>query len=516
MQDGTGNGMENHMHRLTRTARRRALQALLTLLPVLTTPTGARAQDGDLGGGALGGANQAQFWAEDSSRAATYLDRFDLQYARGPWTVAARLVFDEESRIDPRHFQGIKRRFVEYRGETGALRAGTFYATLGGGLLLRAEEDDAVRLDRDIDGVLGSLAWRALDGQAFVGRPRNDITYERDDLLSGAEFGVRALRGLRLGAGYVRQDADPADFAGTQTGNRELIAGSPVEELFGGNLQWSRGALGAVFDGARRRVWGVRDSRVGWIGAHDRDGEAYYGAFTLGVPGYTLLLEGKSYSNFNAPYSTLPPANSAGTPINNGLDERGVGAMLTMSPTVDWLCQAAASYAQGDDDPGERTSAEGSVRRDWLGRGGVKLGGEWTEEQELQSHAYRRYYGPTIETIYYLTATSSLTLHGRAQSWINEVRNGRRDEYTEVGGDLSLAFDPSRAATLSVTKASRPVGEFNNHDTWITLEFAWMFGYDHDLKVKFGDERGGVTCSGGVCHYEPSFSGVRLEFNSRF
>ena len=43
-----------------------------------------------------------------------------------------------------------------------------------------------------------------------------------------------------------------------------------------------------------------------------------------------------------------------------------------------------------------------------------------------------------------------------------------------------------------------------------------MFGYDHDLKLKIGDERGGVTCSGGVCHYEPPFSGVRLEFNSRF
>jgi hypothetical protein len=373
-----------------------------------------------------------------------------------------------------------------------------------------------VRLDRDIDGVLGSVAWRAVDGQAFVGRPRNDVTYARDDLLSGADCGVRAMRGLRLGAGYVRQDADPADFAGAQANNRELTAGSPVEELFGGNLHWSRGAVEAVFEGARRLVWGERDSKAGWIGVHDRDGEAYYGAFTFGVPGYTLLLEGKDYRNFNAPYSTLPPANSAGTPVNNGLDERGIGAMLTMSPTVDWLCQAAASYAAGDDDPGERTSAEGSVRRDWAGGGNLKLGGEWTEEIELLSHAYRRYYGPTVDAVYYLTPTSSLSLHGRAQAWINEVRNGRRDTYNEFGGDLSFALDPSRAATLSVTKASRSIDEFDNHDTWITLELACMFGYDHDLKLKIGDERGGITCSGGVCRYEPPFSGVRLEFNSRF
>jgi hypothetical protein len=511
------------MHRLTRMSHRHAFAVLMALLPVLTAlmaltaaPIAARAQEEGPGGGALSGTNQAQFWAEDSSRAATYLDRFDLQYDRGPWTVAARLVYDEESRIDPGHFAGIKRRFVEYRGDLGALRAGTFYATFGRGLLLRAEEDDAVRLDRDIDGVLGSLAWRAIDGQAFVGRPRNDITYARDDLLSGAEFGVRAARGLRLGAGYVRQDADPADFAGEEQNNDLLTAGSPVEELFGGNLHWTRGAIETTFEGARRLVWGERDAKAGWIGVHDRDGQAYYGAFTLGVPGYTLLLEGKDYRNFNAPYSTLPPANNAGTPINNGLDERGLGAMLTMSPTVDWLYQAAASYAEGDDDPGERTSVEGSARRDWVGSGSLKLGGEWTEEIELQSHAYRRYFGPTIEATYYVTATSSLTLHGRAQSWINEVRNGTRDNYDEFGGDLSFALDPSRAATLSVTKATRPINEFNGHDMWTTLELAWMFGYNHDLKLKIGDERGGIVCSGGVCHYEPPFSGVRLEFNSRF
>ena len=356
------------MHRLTRMSRRHALRGADGGVAGLDGADGAgvgahrRARAGRAASAvaALSGTNQAQFWvADDSSRAATYLDRFDLQYDRGPWTVAGRLVFDEESRIDPSHFAGIKRRFVEYRGDLGALRAGTFYATFGRGLLLRAEEDDAVRLDRDIDGVLGSLAWRAIDGQAFVGRPRNDITYERDDLLSGAEFGVRPARGLRLGAGYVRQDADPADFAGEENNNDVLTAGSPVEELFGGNLQWSRGAVEAVFEGARRLVWGERDEVAGWRGVHDRDGQAYYGALTLGVPGYTLLIEGKDYRKFNAPYSTLPPANSAGTPINNGYDESGAGVMLTMSPTVDWLCQAAASYAEGDDDPGERTSAEG-------------------------------------------------------------------------------------------------------------------------------------------------------------
>lgn len=514
---GSGRGAGGERTARPQQAARAAIAGAVLACAILLAPAGpARAGlfDGGEAGGSLTGSHQLQVWAEDSSRAASYLDRFDLQYERGPWAVGARLEFDEESRTDPEHFQGIARRFVEYRGETATMRAGTFYATFGRGLLLRAEEDDAVRVDRDIDGVHGSLAWRAFDGQAFIGRPRNDETHERDDLLSGAEAGVRLLSGLRLGAGYVRMDADPPDFAGTLSGNRELTAGSPAEELVGGNLRFQRGILDATLEGAKRYVWGVRDPYAGWIGTRGRDGDALYGSVSLGVPGYTLLLEGKDYEKFDAPYSTLPPANQAGIPINNGLDERGVGAVATVSPVREWIGEAAASWAEGRDDPGERRSVQGSVRRDWLGRAALELGGEWTEEEELSSHAYRRYYGPTIEALHYFGG-SSISLHGRVQSWINQIRGGRRDKYTEIGADVTFALDPARAATLAVTSASEAIEEYDGEDLWISLELAWTFAQSHDLKLKVGEERGGIVCSGGICHYEPPFSGVRLELSSR-
>ncbi|MBM3318287.1 MAG: hypothetical protein FJY75_10605 [Candidatus Eisenbacteria bacterium] len=371
-----------------------------------------------------------------------------------------------------------------------------------------------MRVDRDIDGAHGSLAWRALDGQAFVGRPRNDATYERDDLLSGAEAGLRPLPGLRLSGAYVRLDADPADFASRHAGNAELAVGGPAEELVGGSLRLTRGVIDAVFDGAKRFVWGVRDPRAGWIGARGRDGEALYGAMSLGVPGYTLLVEGKRYERFDAPYSTLPPVNQAGIPLNGGLDERGIGGVATVSPVPEWICRAAASWADGRDDPARRLSYQGSVRRDWLGSAALELGAEWTEEREIASHAYRRYYGPTIDALRYF-GRSSFSLHGRLQRWINEIRGGARDEYTEIGADLTFALDPARAATLAVTSASEPIDEYDRQDLWVTLELAWNFAYCHDLKLKFGRERGGIVCSGGICHYEPPFSGVKLELTSR-
>ncbi|MFH1144718.1 MAG: DUF6029 family protein [Candidatus Eisenbacteria bacterium] len=470
----------------------------------------ASAQADDLPGN-LCSTNRAGVWIEEGSRAASYLNQFDLQYSRGPWLLGARLEFDEEQRYDPESFDGISRRFAEYRGTFADVRAGTFYATFGRGLLLRAEEDEIVRLDRDIDGVRGSVRWKGLAGQALCGRPRNDETRQRDDLLSGLELRYALTPGLAAGAGYVRRDASRD---GSATTAHDLVLGEPVEELAGGSIQWSRGFFDGVVEAAQRYVWGMRDPREGWIGVSDGEGRAVYGAFTFSLPGYAWLIEGKHYRDFDAPYSTLPPANTAGQPINGGRDERGLGVTLTANRGDD-LFETAWSWAEAAHEPGARLAVEGSARRDWWGRGALELGGEWVREEELESHSLRAYSGPRMEAVYYLTPATSLELHAKAQSWTNQVRGSEPQDYREVALDLSLSVGYARGATLSLIHASEPIAEYDSEDTWIALELAWSFSDNHNLKVRFGEERGGIVCSGGVCHYEPPFAGVRAELTSR-
>ena len=462
--------------------------------------------------GTLCAFNRAGIWIDEEANAASYLDRFDLQYERGPWLIGARLEYDEETRLDPELFTGIRRRFAEYRGTLADLRVGTFYATFGRGLLLRAEEDEIVRLDRDIDGARGVVRWNRLTGQAVFGRPRHDETHERDDLLSGLELRAALAPGLSAGGGYVRRDASRAENGGLGTAR----LGEPVEELAGGSLQFSRGIFDGVVEWARRYLWGMRGLNEGWVGIDER-GHALYGAFTFSLPGYAWLIEGKHYQDFAAPYSTLPPANAAGQPINNGRDERGIGLTLTANRD-DLVIESAWSWADAEraNEPGRRYSAEGRVRRDWWGRGALAIGGDWVREVELESHALRAYHGPRVEASYYLTPTASLELHGKAYAWENQVRGSLLQDYNEVVVDLSLSIGDARGATLSVIHASEPVAEYDFADTWVALELAWAFSSTEELKIKVGDERGGIVCSGGVCHYEPPFSGVRAELVSRF
>jgi hypothetical protein len=474
---------------------------------MLATAGAARAQGMSL-------SNQLSVWVEDSTRSSSYLDYFDLQGSRGPWLVSTRFELDEETRTDPQRSLGISRRFAEYRDEHATLHGGTFYATFGRGLLLRAEEDATVRLDRDIDGFYAAGKWRALDGQLLVGRPRNDDTYRRDDLLSGTEMGVQASPELKFGAGYVRRDASlPADAPASAASDPRL--GRPVEELAGGNARWTHGAIDAYLEGAKRYVWGRYDPVVGWTGVSGQDGRAWYGSLTLAVPGYSALLEGKDYLRFDAPYSTLPPANTVGQPVNSGRDERGAGLVLTASPQEDLTLDAAGSYAKARDEAGKRSALEAHARRDWWGRGSIQPGIEWTEEVELESHRYRSYSGPTLNASYYLTEARSLSLHSKLFRWANELRGGRRDHYTELTADLGLLFGEGRAVTVSLTRASKPIEEYDGKQTWASVELDWVFNAQHELKIKAGRERGGVVCSGGVCHYEPAFSGVRFEFTSR-
>jgi hypothetical protein len=448
-------------------------------------------------------------WVEDSLGAASYLNRFDIQYASGSWLVGARLETDEESWWDEERGTEILRRFAEYSSEQLLLRGGSFYATIGRGLVFRAMEDEEVRIDRDVDGVYGSVNWRGLEAQALAGRPRNDETHLRDDFVSAVDLMIAAGPALRLGGAYARLDAAEGD-----EDFEEIQGRPPLEEIVGGRLQFTHGPIDAMVEGAQRMIRGGNDPRGGWESSSAEDGHAWYGSVSVGTLGYVLLLEGKHYLDFDAPYVTPPPVNYEGRPINDGFDERGLGLTFTVSPSPELTFEGNGSWAEASDGSADRGAARAIARREWWGRGALQIGGEWTREKGLEGHDEREYYGPMLEASYYLDPTTSLQLVGHVYARRDSLL-GELDEYTEVQTDLTLSQAATRSLTLSMIWASNPVSEFGNEDLWLSLQLSWTFGYNHDLLIKVGEERGGIVCSGGVCHYEPPFAGVRVELVSR-
>ncbi len=477
----------------------------MSLLLLIAGPVAGRLALADEG--QITGTNRLEIWATDSLWSAAYLNQLDILYAGGHWLVGARMELDEETtRWDKEQGIEIPRRYAEYREDIFRLRAGTFYTTFGRGMLLRAMEDEEVRVDRDIDGVYGGVSWKWLEAQGLVGRPRNDDTHRRDDLLSGIDLEAQVTSSTRIGGGYVRLDASG------EAGDPDL--GRPIEEITSGRLQWTHGPVDAFLEGATRILHGKRNLRGEWKATDAEDGHAWYGSLSFCFPGYTMLFEGKNYLRFDAPYSTLPPVNNEGQPINDGQDERGLGMLITASPSTDLTIECTASWAEATDGEAERSDAKGMLRKDWWNRGSLQFSGEWTKEKMLEGHDEREYYGPSVDASYYLNPTLSLQLTGYVYARNDSVFGGR-DEYTEVSTDLTLSHASSRSVTLSMIKASEPIREYGKDDLWLSLQVAWTFDYSHDLLIKIGKERGGIVCSGGLCHYEPPFSGVRVELVSR-
>ncbi len=474
----------------------------LLLCAALFITQAAQAQSGYLSAG-----NKLEVWVEDSLRANEYLNQFDIQYSNDNWLVGARLETDEEGRWDDDRETELVRRYAEYCDDYLTLRGGNFYATFGRGLLLRAMEDDEVRIDRDLDGIHGLVMWRNLEGQAFFGRPKNDDTLDRDHLLSGVDLGFQLTDEFNVGAGYVRMDADGDDVD-------ESILGRPIEELAGGRFQFMHGAFDGYIEGAKRFRRGDVDALEGWIGTDAEDGRAWYGAMSVSLPGYAFLIEGKDYYRFDATYSTPPATNSEGMPLNNGFDERGFGLSATMSPIDEMTIYADGSLAEAQDDDAMRNSASGYLRREWYGKGAIQIGGEWYDgEKTTDGYEERFHAGPLLEVSYYLSEDLSVQFKGHF--FIRDDLSTERQEYNETQTDLTISHSSARSLTFSLIKASEELVKYENEDTWLTVQFTCTLNHKHDLNLKFGNVRGGINCSGGVCVTEDPFSGFRMELVSR-
>ena len=57
---------------------------------------------------------------------------------------------------------------------------------------------------------------------------------------------------------------------------------------------------------------------------------------------------------------------------------------------------------------------------------------------------------------------------------------------------------------------------YKGETSWPVVEAVWSITNRNMLRVRVGAERGGYTCSGGVCREEAPFNGVKAQLISTF
>jgi|GEM_PF-1508623 hypothetical protein len=504
------------------------MKYLLSMLTLLAVSSAATAWD-------LSGNNQSILWISQSESDSLYnilyyKETCDLRINGSlkqgiKAEIGIRFLSDQETWDDQPMFNGFSKRYLLLRSDYLTTRAGTYYATMGRGLVLNCTNEQAAKIDRYLDGVLVSGSLEEIgDARLLFGRVIEN-TRELDTTRSylGAELKYSGLSFLTPGLAYLRSNA-----AGEASGTS---LGKPVSEQYSGSLAGSAGPLEYYGEYAGRRTYGQYSPTAGWIGSDDVNGHAFYASITSSLSGIGLMLDFKNYCGFDASVNAPPSCNREGRLLNNGLDERGLQLDFTTTPLAGMELHGNASWSQTTQDRDSVRASDGTVyagdqkwsdlyaEGKWEFSSSLTLTGEARARREdnLQPDIIvKKYLGGTAGIVWRYGDSHSLTGKAGGNRYHNIYLEGGLD-YDEALIELGWAPLPKLNIFGTTELADKKVTEYDEEKNW--GEVGCTVDLDNgqqQIKLTAGKTKGGLVCSGGFCRWEPAFKGIKAVWDWRF
>jgi hypothetical protein len=468
------------------------------------------------------GVNRAEFWAFKDNWATHAEDKLDLNLRYGDLAGELGLFMYEPSQpwVGVRKPMRLLDYTVAYSPEQLEVLYGKFYQTFGRGLTLRSYSDDDFRHYKSLHGLRGTARLPlSTEVVALAGRLRDVFFQENaykvvnpadtNHQVLGADLTSRPLDWGGFGARYVRINRDST---------RDPTA-KAFTELYGGDLE---GTVGPV------DVYGEVCQRLGTkpgVGGRDK-GLGYYLSATAAFTGYSLLGEYMDYDNIGFPsgvyhYNDPPTPIKSGVAMNRGEDEKGFGLTATATPLDPLYLEANYGRLYKHED-----TSTGVV--EWEGKTRYSLGTDWTFEakfnhmvqQNVELHVLSRGTDKPTVHVNYLLGQSTFAFEAEYDI-VKEERDDTPEEpsmtYHESALSLSYGYGEALLFTAGWQYVDKKLDiRYAGQTSWPMLEVAWSITERNLLRVRIGAERGGYTCSGGVCRFESPFNGVKAQLISRF
>ncbi len=428
----------------------------------------------------------------------------------------------------------LTQRYAEWaEGDRLRVRAGTFTAILGDGLVFRAFEVPGVVLEdpgvrtqhafsRDADGALvvarrGAWEVTALAGSPSAAEAPRDLAHE-SGLVAGGEVAVTPGAGARLGATYLR--------IAPGGGARE----SEVVSTFA-QVDPPRLAGHAAGTWTLRAEYAGRDLSAGsWLTRDRAAPHALHAASVWAAGRLTASLAVKDYRGFrlgaNDPPSLVRQHTAAllnrGTHVLDAQDETGHQAELVYAAPWGTL---TGNWSRGD---GHLSAGAGRLRPirydEYFGEWQWARGAAWSGSV----FADRHHEGLLAE---HRSTAGVAVQHTRGDAEVAvtaEASRGRRDfaatPFTDALLSLSAARPGGLSLALTLERSNDP--EFTDHADTPAIETAARtvaavtlglpLGAGHDLRLTAGERRGGPACTAGSCYLVPALRGAELRLVGRF
>lgn len=466
------------------------------------------------------GSNRAEFWGYQTEWQTHFEDKLDLSLSYGDLRGGIGLLLFEPSKHSPvvRKPLFLFDYSVAYSPEQLEVLVGRYYQEFGRGLALRTYSDDDFRHYKSLHGLRGTFRLPLESELVLLGGRLRDVFFQENtykvmnasdtsDGVLGAELQCRPIWLFNAGGRYVRinRDADPVAKAFT--------------ELFGVDGGVELGPVSLYGEGCWRL--GTRPG----IGGREK-GFGLFLSGNMALAGLSMVAEYMDYDGIGFPtgvyrYNDPPTPIKSGVALNRGIDERGWG--ITGSGTLPLGIYAEANFGRlfVHDDTGA-----GVV--EWEGKARHSAGAEWTFEakfnhmlqKNVEQGTYRRLVDRPMLLVNYVLGRHTFSLeleYGFVSEEPTDTSHGSRWRYHEPLISFSWGIGEALLFTLGWQGVDMDsLKRYSNEKSWPMFEAVWNVSEQNVLRLRIGAEKGGYTCSGGVCRYESPFKGLKLQLISQF
>jgi len=396
------------------------------------------------------------------------------------------------------------------------ITTGSFYQLIGRGMILKSYEDRTIRVDNNLFGIKLNARYHNLSFIALSGSAAN-FNNERKDAVHAFDAEYKFSSFLSAGATFATNSPGNTSAARTTIMSARIL---PKFDNFDIYFEY----------GLKKN----KDEKKA-IGSKTFVGKGIYGNMNFYFGKLSFSGEYKYYDNFaftssdgTVTYNTPPSLrqdysftlmNRHPSPLDQN-NEKGYQLALNYNPSEKDFLQVnygitktlpASSYYVTGNTVSQKQFEEvfGEWERDWNDSFFTLLGLGYNHE--LSSNT--KNLTPVFEGRYYFNEINTLKITLEHQNTEN-LFNGEN-----YFSDFAV-IEYLRAPKLSIAIASemkttqvdvnRTIRKF-----WGFIRFGYKIGMHTDISLLVGSRQAGNICVGGVCRYEPEFSGVELKMLTR-
>lgn len=429
----------------------------------------------------------------------------------------------------------------EVKGLT--ITGGYIYDQIGSGILFRSYEDRGLLIDNALEGL--HLKYQLNENitlKAFTGQDKN--FFERyQPIIKGfnaeSDYQIGEKVHLTSGVGALNRTLDDAswkrventvvtyDSANVFTPKYNTYAFTGYNTLSVGDFTW-------YVEGAYKTHEAIKNHEGSLI---DKAGNIVFSTLAYARKGFALNLTAKRTENFVMRTSPYDDAANSGminwqpivaqirpqrliaryTPASQDLSEKAFNANMLVSPNQDLDLNLSLTYLNTLDDIELYREAyfEANIRsvKNFL----IDIGAQYMiynkdYYQNKPGVPNIKAFTPFTEITYIMNSKSSIKLQA-------QYMNTKQDNGSWAFLALEYAVAPKWSFALSdmynVDPAEGVEGSKYKGKHFYNVFVARTQGA-HRISLAYVKQVDGINCTGGVCRYEPGFSGLKLSITSSF